>query len=446
MNYNEFLKNKNKESLDYGFNPSFMPNCAFDFQINLIEWAVKKGRCGIFADCGLGKTLIQLAWAQNVLIKTNKHVLIVTPLAVGIQTIKESSKFGIETVRCIDGKPTGNAKIFVTNYERLHLFNPSDFSGTVCDESSIIKSMDGVIKKNVTDFMKNHQFRLLCTATAAPNDFVEIGTSSEALGYLKRQEMMSIFFNHDGGETSKWRLKKHAENGPFWQWMSSWSRCLRKPSDIGFSDTGYDLPRLIIDSHIIKSPVPIGELFSVTAIGLDNQRKERRLTIKDRCEKAADIANSQSSPCVLWCSLNDESDLLHELTKDSVNVQGLDSDDEKEEKLLAFQNGQIKRMVTKPKIAGFGLNWQHCNRQVYFPSHSFEQFYQGVRRCWRFGQKNDVTVSIVSSEAESSVISNLNRKAKSTDEMFSNMALHMKNEIILEKKQSKEFSIKQPIF
>jgi hypothetical protein len=433
-NYNEFLIKKSQFTGDGGFGPLFMPSFLFDFQQSIVEWATRRGRAAIFADCGLGKTPMQLVWAENVVRKTNKRVLIATPLAVGHQTIREGDKFGIECRRSMDGRPAGN--ITVTNYERLHLFNPDDYIGVVCDESSILKNFDGKRKAIITDFMRTRPYRLLCTATAAPNDYIELGTTSEALGELGYMDMLNRFFkndnstsdikrsSHHGGDAPKWRFKKHAEI-PFWRWVCSWARALRRPSDIGFDDGHFVLPPLIERETVIKNDTTLnGELFIRPAVGLCEQRQERRLTVKKRCEEAAAKINGGST-AVAWCHLNDEGDLLAELIPDAVQVSGADSDEKKEEAFIGFADKKIRVLITKPKIGGFGMNWQHCQHITFFPSHSFEQYYQGVRRCWRFGQKKPVTVDIISSEGEVDVLKNLQRKAKAADLMFSHLVRFM---------------------
>jgi hypothetical protein len=420
MNYAEFIESKTQLAGEFGFDPVFMPEFLFPFQRALVEWAVKKGRAAIFADCGLGKTAMQLTWAQNVVEKTNGNVLILTPLAVGSQTVREAEKFGIDAGQSRDGKTRG--KITVTNYQQLPKFDSKDFAGVVCDESSILKNFDGAIKKQITDFMRKLKYRLLCTATAAPNDYIELGTSSEALGYLRRVEMMAQFFNHDGGDTSKWRLKKHAAKSAFWKWITTWARAVRIPSDIGFSDQGYELPELRVNEHVVSSVKKNANyLFDMPAIGMDEQRDERKRTINERCETAAAMINKTDRPAVAWCHLNPEGDLLEKLIPGSVQISGCDSDEEKERAFDAFASGEIRVIVSKPVIAGFGLNWQHCAHQTFFPSHSFEQWYQAIRRCWRFGQKNQVTIDVVTSPGEANVVKNMMRKSDQADEMFSKM-------------------------
>ena len=438
-NYQDFLLEKSQSNENYGFKPIDLPDFLFDFQKELVDWALLKGRAAIFADCGLGKTPMQLVWAENVVRKTNGKVLILTPLAVSAQTIREGDKFGIKVSRSSDGKIKKG--ITVTNYERLHYFNRNDFVGVVCDESSILKSFDGKRKQEITDFMRKIPYRLLCTATAAPNDYNELGTSSEALGYLGCMDMLNKFFKNDQGnskvgrhygEAVKWRLKGHAEI-PFWRWICSWAKAIRKPSDIGYDDKDFILPPLIEEEHMIETDTkPEERLFAVPAMGLFEQREEKRRTLKDRCEAVAEIVKTDK-PVLVWCHLNDEGNYLKQLIPDAVQVSGSDSDESKEKKFLDFVNGGIRVLITKPKIGAWGLNFQHCSHITYFPSHSFEQYYQGVRRCWRFGQKKEVKVDIIVTEGEKAVLKNLRRKANQADVMFSHLIKQMNNALKIER-------------
>ena len=432
MKYEDFIYSKSQSNTGNGFKPVFMPDTLFDFQASLTEWAIETGRSALLEDCGLGKTLQQLVWAQNVVQHTNGNVLILTPLAVASQTCREAEKFGIDAKQSRDG--TVYRGITVTNYQQLHKFNPNDFEGVVCDESSILKSFNGALRGEITAFMRKMRYRLLATATAAPNDYIELGTSSEALGYLGHMDMLNRFFKNDlnnsatgriGGEVIKWRLKGHAEL-PFWRWVCSWSRAIRKPSDIGFDDSRFVLPELREVEHMIEaSSLPEGYLFEVAAQGLKEQRDERRRTIEDRCEKVASLVNVTGQPALVWCHMNDEGDLLEKLIPDSVQVSGSDSDEAKEERLLAFSEGKARVMVTKHKIGAWGLNFQHCNHVTSFPSHSFEQHYQGIRRCWRFGQKRPVIVDIVTTEGEKAVLANMKRKSAQADKMFETLVNEM---------------------
>ncbi len=454
MRYQEFIDEKSQLDGNFGFEPYDIPSFLFDFQKSLAEWAIRKGRAAIFADCGMGKTLLELVWANNIYRHTGKPVLILTPLAVAGQFVDEAEKFGFDAARSYRGET--NAPIVIANYERLHLFNSSDFAGVVSDESSILKSFDGVRKAEITQFMRPMKYRLLGTATAAPNDFTEVGTSSEALGYLGYMDMLGRFFtnrqrtthafhgkyqltNNDG-----WRFKGHAEQH-FWRWMTSWARATRKPSDLGFDDDGFILPPLDIVEHTVKAKTfAPGMLFNLPAIGLDEQRKERRRTIQERCEQAAAIANDTNEPVTVWCSLNDEGDLMETIIPDAEQVSGGDNDDQKEEKFNRFSRGETRVLITKPKIGAWGLNWQHCNHMVWFPTHSYEQYYQAVRRHYRFGQTREVTVDIVMTEGEREVQENLQRKAEQADQMFSELVKHMNNSMEIDRRREYDKPMELP--
>lgn len=431
VDYHDFLADKEHADRYEGSEPTFVPSFLFGFQKELVDWSVRKGRAGIFADCGLGKTPMQLVWAQNVYEATGKPVLILTPLAVAYQTQQEAEKFNIEVAVSRDGSIP--APITVTNYERLHYFESSHFSGVVCDESSAIKAFDGQRRADVTDFVRKMQYRLLATATAAPNDFIELGTSSEALGYLGYMDMLNRFFTNDNrtsaqrgwGKQSQWRFKGHAET-PFWRWVSSWSRALRRPSDLGYDNDGFRLPELKENHHVIEARIrQEGQLFDLPAFGMAEERQEMRRTIEERCETAADLlANNKTG--IAWCNLNDEGELLTRLIPGAEQVKGSDSVEKKEETLAAFSRGEIPKLVTKPVIGAWGLNWQHCNRMTFFPTHSYEQYYQAVRRCWRFGQKKAVTVDVITTEGGLNALKSLERKAAQADRMFSELVLHMR--------------------
>ena len=445
-----FLERKTQLGSCDGFDPKFVPDFLFDFQRELVTWAIRKGKAALFEDCGLGKTPQQLVWAENVVRKTNKPVLILTPLAVSQQTMAEAKKFDIEAHRSHRGEVVPG--INITNYERLHHFNPDAFAGCVCDESSILKSFDGARRNEITEFMRKLPYRLLCTATAAPNDYIELGTSSEALGELGHMDMLTRFFKNDQGnaiktrvfrqggrdsgkltEAAKWRFKGHAET-PFWRWVCSWASAIRRPSDIGCDDDGFILPPLLERDHLVESEtLAPGMLFSLPAVGLREQREERRRTIKERCEKVASLVADTGQPALVWCHLNDEGDILANTIRDSRQISGDDSDDAKEEAFLAFASGELRVLVTKPKIGAWGLNFQHCAHVTFFPSHSFEQYYQGVRRCWRFGQTRPVVVDIVTTEGEKSVLKNLQRKATAADKMFSDLVTYMNDSLAIDR-------------
>lgn len=437
--YAEFIESKSQVGDQHGFDPIWVPDFLFDFQRILVEWAVNKGRAAIFADCGLGKTPMQLVWAENVIRQTNRPVLILTPLSVGRQTVMEAEKFGVDAVRSSDGTFPAGGRVVVANYERLHYFSPDDFAGVVCDESSILKNFKGRRKTEVTEFMRTVPYRLLCTATAAPNDYVELGTSAEALGEMGFQDMVGRFFKKETNKDSrgwgrtKYQMRGHAERD-FWRWVCSWSRAVRKPSDLGCDDGGFILPELITREHVVEARTrKPGSLFDLPAMDLHEQREERRRTMPERCETVADLVNRTTKPAVAWCHLNPEGDRLAKLIPDAVQISGSDPDERKEEIFEAFAAGEVRVLITKPKIAGFGLNWQHCSHQTFFPSHSFEQWYQAIRRCLRFGQTRPVTVDVVTSEGEAGVLANMQRKSVAAEAMFANLVELMNDPMRIER-------------
>lgn len=461
--YAEFLDRRTHSGSLHGFEPVWVPGWLYDFQVALTSWAVRKGRCAIFADCGLGKTPMQLVWAENVARHTGKPVLIATPLAVSYQVVREAQKFGLEAHRSGDGTVPDGARIVVTNYERLDKFDSRQFGGMVCDESSILKNFDGKRRAITTEFLRKLPYRLLCTATAAPNDYIELGTSSEALGELGYLDMLQRFFKNDqnvvkpmrytghgnprdagpvGGHTDKWRFKGHAEPH-FWRWVSSWARACRKPSDLGFDDSRFALPELTEREHIVTAAgARPGMLFAMTTHGLQEERAERRRTLTERCERVAEIV-SHSDQALVWCHMNDEGDLLAKLIPDAVQVAGRDDDDDKESRLIDFAEGRTRVLITKPKIGAWGLNLQRCAHVTFFPSHSYEQYYQGVRRCWRFGQNRPVTVDVVATESEHGVMLNLKRKADQADRMFAALIEHMNDAVSID--GSRTFTEKEQV-
>jgi hypothetical protein len=460
MTYEEFIESKSQLDAGDGFEPLWVPDFLFDFQKHLVNWNIRKGRSATFADCGLGKTPMQLVIAENVVRKTNKRVIILTPLAVSAQTIREAEKFGIEAVRSREGQLPLTSKIVVTNYEQLHYYEPRDYIGCVADESSILKNFAGARRKQITAFIRKMPYRLLCTATAAPNDYIELGTSSEALGYLDYPSMLTRFFREEANLSvadkkrrrvkhgqelvlPKWVFKSYAEVF-FWRWTCSWARCLRKPSDLGFNDDGFILPALRVNQHMVKvNSLPEGKLLHVAAVTMREQLEERRRTIHERCEKAAELACTEE-PVLVWCNLNPEGDLLEKLIPDCVQISGSDPDEVKEERWLAFITGQARVVVTKHKIGAFGLNLQHCAHEITFPTHSWESYYQAVHRCQRFGQKRPVTIDIVTTEAERDVMANLQRKQIAADEMFEKMLEKMAEQLHIKREVSESINIEVP--
>jgi superfamily II DNA or RNA helicase len=429
MNYQDFLEKKRHSIGDFGFEANYVPDIAFDFQKHIIEKAVKKGRMAIFADTGLGKTLIQISIANNIVKHTNGKVLILTPLAVAFQFIIEAEKLGIDDIEYSkDGKHT--KKIVICNYERLHYFNSKDFEGVICDESSILKNFDGKIKSQVTEFVKKIKYRYLSTATPSPNDFIELGTSSEALGYMGYMDMLGKFFKNNQNDTGgrhnigeKFYLKPHAETD-FFAWVNQWAIMVKMPSDLGFSNDKYILPQLIVNKHIVANQSMFDSngqmlLFTPIAKSMTDVRHEQKQTEQQRCEKAIELANGKNS--VYWCNTNQESEILKQNDKEAIEIIGSQSIDKKEEILLAFANGEIKRLITKAKMTGMGLNWQHCNHTVFFPTWSYEQYYQAIRRFWRFGQKNAVVCDMVISDGQTRVLEALQQKTQKAIELHENL-------------------------
>jgi len=436
MDYENFLERKRHSNKGFGFDPLWLSGTLYDFQKHLVELACRKGRFAIFADCGLGKTGISFTWAENIARKTGGRVLVLAPLAVAFQSINEANKFGIGAVYRRQGVEQGD-RIVITNYEMLDRFNPSDFDGIVCDESSILKNFDGRMRSAITIFMRKIEYRLLCTATAAPNDYIELGTSSEALGYLGSQDMINKFFKKQEKTTSArhehmsgiYQLRPHAHKD-FWRWVCSWSVSVRKPSDIGFSDHLFSLPSLYINSHVVDSKnLMEGFLFDIPAVGLAEQRKDLARTINERCEMSASLVDRNHGQSIVWCNLNKEAELLKRIIHDAVEVNGNDSVDFKEESFRRFVDGDVKVLITKPTIGGFGLNLQNCAHQTFFPSHSFEQFYQCTRRSWRFGQKNPVTIDMITTKGQENVLKNLEEKSRKSMAMFDSMVNEINNSL-----------------
>lgn len=428
--YQKFIENKKHSIGNFGFKANYIPDIAFDFQKFVIEKAILKGRSAVFLDTGLGKTLVQLSLAKNIVNHTNKKVLILTPLAVAFQFILEAEKLGIDDIEYSkDGKHT--KKIVVCNYERLHYFNESDFEGVILDESSILKNFDGKIKQEVTSFVKKIPFRFLSTATPSPNDFIELGTSSEALGYMGYMDMLGKFFKNNQNSVDsnnrnigeKFYLKPHAEKD-FFAWVNQWSIMAKMPSDLGFSNDRYNLPELHINRHIVENQEMFDingqiTMFTPIAKSMTEVRLEQKQTEEKRCEKAISLANGKTS--VYWCNTNNESAILKSSDSKAVEIIGSQSIDKKEEILLAFANGEIERLITKAKMTSMGLNWQHCNHSVFFPTWSYEQYYQAIRRFWRFGQKNDVTIDMVISDGQTRVLEALEQKTQKAIQLHKNL-------------------------
>jgi SNF2 family DNA or RNA helicase len=453
MEYKEFLESKRHSIGNSGFDPVYMPDIAFDFQKEIITRAVKKGRIAVFADTGLGKTLMQLSIAQNVVLKTNRKVLILTPLAVAFQFILEAEKIGIDDIEYSkDGKHT--KKIVICNYERLHYFDSNDFEAVILDESSILKNFEGKIKNNITSFIKKVPYRFLSTATPSPNDFIELGTSSEALGYMGYMDMLATFFKNNQNDTggrnnigNKFYLKPHAETD-FFRWVNQWSIMIKMPSDIGFSNDRYILPELITNKHTVKNQSMIDvsgqiQMFTPIAKSMTEVKHEQVQTIQTRCEKAVELAGNKTS--VYWVNLNDESSLINELDTDAIEIRGNMTIEQKEDILLNFAKGNIDRIITKAKMTGMGLNWQHCNHSVFFPTWSYEQYYQAVRRFWRFGQKNNVTIDMVISDGQTRVLQTLEQKTKKSIELYKNLVKNV-NSNYTENKREFNKEIKLPKF
>lgn len=398
----------------------------FDFQADIVRWAIRRGRAALFCDCGLGKTIMQLEWAKHVYEKTGGDVLILAPLAVSTQTSMEGKNLLNMQVKICAEQDDVKPGINITNYEKLHHFDPAHFAGIVLDESSILKSHTSKTREKIITSFSRTPYRLACTATPSPNDFMELGNHSEFLGIMTRSEMLSVFFIHDGGDTAKWRLKGHAKDD-FWRFLCSWSVMVKKPSDLGYEDNGFTLPPIHIHDHIIKVDGPRnGLLFAVAAKTLTERRNARRETMEERCRTAADLVNNSTEPWVVWCDLNAESELLKKLIPDAVEVKGADSNRHKEESMIGFSNGVYRVMDSKPSIAGFGMNWQHCNNMAFVGlSDSFEAFYQATRRCWRFGQKRPVNVHVITSELEGNVVANIKRKEDDAERMALEMTEHM---------------------
>ena len=428
--YQRFLQSKKQIAVSSGFEKPKEQMCKamFEWQKDIVYWALRKGRCALFEDCGLGKTIQSLEWAKSVSEHTKKPVLIVCPLSVAEQTKREGKKFGfsVSVVRdqsqVIDG-------INVTNYEMLDHFDASVFGGVVLDESSILKNYTGKMRTEIIEKFHYTPYKLSCTATPAPNDFMELGNQAEFCGVMSRTEMLATYFIHDGGDTSKWRLKGHAQSA-FWEWLATWAVVLTKPGDLGYDNTGYDLPELITEQVTIRYEENIIDdnysFFADVAQTLNERRNARRNSLEDRCKAALDlIEEDPEEQWLVWCDLNAEADELKRIIPDNIEVRGSDDIEVKAERLNQFTIGEAKRLIVKPSIAAFGLNWQNCHNMIFVGlSDSFEMMYQAIRRCWRFGQEYPVNVYIITSEAEGAVKENIERKEKQAAQMVAEMVQH----------------------
>lgn len=429
MSYQDFLATKRLVVAPAGIpEPPPLAGSLFPFQTDITRWALRRGRAAIWADCGLGKGWMALEWARVVGAETRRPVLILAPLAVAQQFKREGEKLGDVVTVCKDGadvRPGTN----VTNYDRLHRFDPSIFGGVVLDESSCLKDYTSATRNALIESFSRTPFRLACSATPAPNDHMELGNHAEFLGVMSRTEMLATFFCHDGGETQNWRLKGHAR-ADFWKWLCSWAVTIRKPSDLGYGDEGFDLPPLDIYEHIVPVGAHFakeaGTLFITDANGLSAQRAARRSSLEARVKVCADLVNADREPWLVWCDLNDESAALAAAIPDAVEVKGSDDSEFKEKAMLDFTEGRVRVLVTKPSIAGYGMNWQHCARVAFVGlSNSFEAWYQAIRRTWRFGQTRAVACHLVTSDADGSVRATLERKRNAAEEMADEMLVGM---------------------
>ena len=431
MDYSKFLKTKHIrfESNGIEIDIKNLNNSLFEWQKKLVQLSLFKGRSALFEDCGLGKTVQQLEWARVVCEKTDGNVLVLAPLAVSLQTKREGEKFGIN-VNIAKDNDSIKPGINITNYEKIEKFDPTLFAGIVLDESSILKSFTGKTTMYLIDAFREIQYKLCCTATPAPNDFMELGNTAEFLGVMTRPEMLSMFFINDASNTGTWRLKGHVEKSKFWEWLSSWAIVVQKPSDIGYSNEGFDLPELKIHKHILKYNGKKTTLFTEEARTLSERREARKESLNDRLSETLKTINHEEQ-LLIWCNLNIEGDMLKKAISGSVEIKGADTLEHKERSVIDFGDGKIDCLITKSKISGFGVNWQSCHNIIFFGlSDSFESYYQSVRRCWRFGQKHQVNVHILIGEREKAVLRNIERKEKDLQTMFKAMVGYMKQNMI----------------
>lgn len=416
--YQEFLDKKAYilESTGFPIDQSELNPALFPYQKDIVRWALAKGKAAVFSDCGTGKTAIQLAWADEICRRTGGTVLILAPLAVADQTKREGLKFGIDSYVVESQEDVVAGAINITNYEKLDHFVSSEFIGIVLDESSILKSFTGKVRTSIIDRFAKTDYRLACTATPAPNDYMELGNHAEFLGVMRRSEMLSMFFVHDGGQTSKWRLKGHAED-LFWQWIATWAVFLDNPKSLGYDQGGFDLPPITVHEIVADGKEPVSESLSLT-----ERRDARRESLPQRVARAAELVNNSDEQWLVWCDLNAESAALAKAIMDSVEVRGSDTNRHKSDSMLGFADGSIKCLVTKPSICGFGMNWQNCRNMIFVGlSDSYEKYYQAVRRCWRFGQEQPVDVYIIISSKEGCVRDNIDRKEQDAKRMQQEM-------------------------
>ena len=425
-NYEDFIKTKQFKDVKSGFEPGDLNKNLFEFQEAITRWALRRGRAAIFANTGLGKTLMQMAWAEKVCEHTGGRVLVVAPLAVAKQSVNEAAKFGV-TAQYVREQPSVKlSEILVTNYEMLDKFDLSTFEGIVLDESSILKNRDGKTRKAIIESCQRIPYRLSCTATPSPNDHMELGNQAEFLGVMGMNEMLAMFFTHDGGNTSKWRLKGHGER-KFWEWMATWAVTITKPSDLGFSNEFYDLPPLVMHERLVKSPESGTSLFVDIAQTLTERRQAKKDTLDARVEEVASLCNGNDDQWLVWCHTNAESDALKAAIDGGVEVKGSDSADHKESAMQGFTDGTVRVLISKPSICGFGMNWQHCRNMAFVGlDDSYEQMYQAIRRCWRFGQTMPVNVYIVTAETLGAIKKNIERKERQMEQMQMRMVDHMR--------------------
>jgi hypothetical protein len=424
MDYDTFISTKRRVTQSHGFEPMEITAPLFPWQAEIVRWAIRKGRAALFEDCGLGKTAQQLEWAHQVCQKTGGSVLILTPLAVAQQTSREAVKFGIPACVAASQAEIDAPGIWITNYEKLDHFDCDSFAGVVLDESSILKSFTGKTRQALTASFSRTPYRLCCTATPSPNDYTELGQHADFLGICSPAQMLCTFFINDTFNTGDWRLKRHAEK-EFWRWLASWAACISKPSDIGFPDEGYNLPALNLETitvHVDESQDTGDDLFRIATLSATTMHREMRLTCPARADAVASLVNHSSEPWIVWCNTNDEADALSERITEAVEVRGSDTTEHKQKALSDFSTGKSRIIITKPSIAGFGLNWQHCRNVAFVGlSYSFEDFYQALRRSYRFGQTKPVNAYIIQAQTEGAILKSLNTKIEQHKTMQESM-------------------------